>query len=76
MPVLSHSQIGPPPDEMLCSARVSTGLDEFGNDDLREAYDVLTMSLANDVALATVGRLMTRATFCVRCATVCGLLTH
>lgn len=47
-------------EEMLASARASTGLEDFGDDEWREAYDVLTESLAKDVALTTIGRLMTR----------------
>lgn len=49
------------PEEMLASARATTRLEDFGDDDWREAYDVLTESLASDVSLTTVGRLMTRS---------------
>jgi len=49
------------PDEMLECARSSTGLADFGDDGWREAYDVLVRSLARDVDLTSIGRLLTRS---------------
>ncbi len=48
------------PEEMLASAQATTGLTDFGDDDWREAYDQLTASIAKDVDLTTIGRLMSR----------------
>lgn len=52
--------MGLDPDEMLESAKASTGHSDLGDDDWREAYDVLLRSLTRDVDLTTIGRLLTR----------------
>ncbi len=48
------------PQGMLSSAQASTGLSDFGDDDWREAYDVLVASIVEDIDLTTMGRLMSR----------------
>jgi hypothetical protein len=48
-------------DELLDEARASTGLGDFGEPGWEEAFRRLVDSLENDVALHTLGRLMTRA---------------
>jgi hypothetical protein len=49
------------PEEMLANAQATAGLSDFGDDDWREAYDQLVASIAKDVDLTTLGRLMSRA---------------
>jgi len=48
------------PEEMISCARASTGLSDFGDDGWREAYRILVASISGDVALTTIGRLMSR----------------
>lgn len=48
------------PDELVATARRSTGLEDFGPDGWQEGYSVLLESIAKEARLHAAGRLLTR----------------
>lgn len=47
-------------DDLLATARASTGLDDFGGDSWRPHFDVLVAALRDEAHLTTLGRLVAR----------------
>jgi len=47
-------------DEMVATARASTGLDDFGEDDWREPFEILVRAINEEAELHLFGRLWTR----------------
>ncbi len=49
------------PDELVATARESTGLEDFGGDDWRAHYEVLLEAIERESQLHLAGRVLTRA---------------
>lgn len=49
------------PDELIATARRTTGFSDFGGDEWREPFEVLLRAIENEAELHFFGRLMTRS---------------
>jgi hypothetical protein len=52
--------VGLDPDELLATARASTGLDDFGGDTWRPHFEVLVEALRTEARLTLAGRILAR----------------